>query len=47
MKKAMKKLVTLLMVACLMVSNCITAFAGEWKKDTEYGGIKEMTVHIL
>ena len=38
MKKAMKKLVTLVMVACLMVANCITAFAGEWKKDTEYGG---------
>lgn len=38
MKKAMKKLITLVMVACLMVANCITAFAGEWKKDTEYGG---------
>lgn len=35
MKKAMKKLVTLVMVACLMVANCITAFAG-WTKDPEY-----------
>lgn len=38
MKKAIKKLVTLGLVFCLTVASCITAFAGEWKKDTEYGG---------
>ena len=39
MKKAMKKLVTLLMVACLMVVNCITAFAGQWTTYPEYDNL--------
>lgn len=38
MKKAMKRFVTLIMVFCLTVSSSIISFAGEWKKDTEYGG---------
>lgn len=35
MKKAIKKFVTLGLVFCLTVASCITAFAGEWKKDPE------------
>ena len=38
MKRVMKRFVTLMVVFCLTVAHCITAFAGEWKKDTEYGG---------
>ncbi|MCD7990906.1 MAG: hypothetical protein LUK37_03600 [Clostridia bacterium] len=38
MRKTMRKLVTLGMVTCLTFASCLTSFAGEWKKDTEYGG---------
>ena len=36
MKKAMKKLVTLGMVAGLSVASCMTAFAGQWIPHPEY-----------
>lgn len=38
MKKTVKKLATMGLVFGLTVASCMTAFAGEWKKDTEYGG---------
>lgn len=38
MKKTIKKLAALGLVFGLTVASCMTVFAGEWKKDTEYGG---------
>lgn len=39
MKKAMKKLVTLGMVAGLSVASCMTAFAGQWTPHPEYDNL--------
>lgn len=39
MKKTMKTLVTLGATLCLSASFLMTAFAGQWKQDSEYGNL--------